>query len=138
MLIFLFLLLFPVASWAVEGKQALILYDGTSQKLHEGIVDGTYIANLLGHFAYRPKLQAIEDYHPGSMAKYDAVFIVGGSEKTVWPDPVLQDARARTTMLAWIGYGMDAFLGTQEDRKRGLHVDSVLVNSRYNRVRYPG
>jgi uncharacterized protein YdaL len=138
MLIFLFLLLFPVASWAVEGKQALILYDGTSQKLHEGIVDGTYIANLLGHFAYRPKLQAIEDYHPGSMAKYDAVFIVGGSEKTVWPDPVLQDARARTTMLAWIGYGMDAFLGTQEDRKRGLHVDSVLVNSRYNRVRYRG
>ena len=136
--IFLFLLLFPVAALAAGGKQALILYDGTSQKLHEGVVDGTHIANLLGHFEYRPTLQAIEDYHAGGMARYDAVFVVGGSDKTVWPDPVLQDARVRTAMLAWIGYGMDAFLGTKENQKRGLHVDSVLVNSRYDRVRYHG
>ncbi|HVN95070.1 MAG TPA: DUF2334 domain-containing protein [Syntrophorhabdaceae bacterium] len=136
--IVLFLLLVPLVAFAAGGKQALILYDGSSQKAHEGLVDATHVANLLGHFDYRPKLIAIEDYQAGGMARYDAVFVVGGSDKTVWPDAVLQDARVRTSTLAWIGYGMDAFLGAPEDHRRGLRVDSVLINSRFNRVRYRG
>jgi len=118
--------------------QALILYDGTSQKLHEGVTDGINIANLLGHFDYRPTLKPIENYRSGEMVRYDAVFVVGGSDKTVWPAPVLRDARSRTAMLAWLGYGMDVFLSNHEARKRGLRLDSVLTNSRYNQVRYRG
>ena len=129
--------LFSTVAVSVAGQpQALILYDGTSHKAPEGLVDGTYIANLLGHFGYRPKLLSIEDYRPDTMAKYGAVFIVGGSDKSAWPATVLHDARARRAMLAWVGYGMDAFLCEKEDQKRGLHVDKVLTTSSYNRVRY--
>jgi len=138
-LIFLCIFLFSGVAVAAAGQpEALILYDGTSQKAPEGLVDGTYIANLLGHFGYRPKLKAIEDYRPGTMAGYRAVFIAGGSDKTVWPMTVLRDARARKAMLAWVGYGMDAFLSGNEDQKRGLRLDKVLLTSRYNRVRYHG
>ena len=137
-LIFFFVSWTAVAAAAPGGPQALILYDGESQKSPEGLVDGTYIANLLGHFAYRPMLLPIERYLPGGMAGYEAVFVVGGSNKTVWPVPVLRDARARTGMLAWLGYGLDAFLGDQEDHQHGLRLDGVLTDSRYNRVQYRG
>jgi uncharacterized protein YdaL len=136
--ILLIVLFSAVAAPAAKQPQALILYDGTAQKAHEGNVDGTCIANLLGHFGYRSTLRAVEDYRSGGMAGYDAVFVVGGSDKTAWPAPVLRDARARTAMLSWVGYGMDSFLGNREDGKRGLRIDKVLVNSRFNRVRYHG
>ena len=146
--IFILLLLFaPVlsvfagpagAAKQPQQPQALIIYDGQSQKSHEGLVDGTHIANLMGHFNYRPLLKAAEEYRPGSMADYAAVFIVGGSDKTVWPAAVLSDARARTTTLCWIGYGINSFLGNGEGKRRGVEVNSVLVNSRYNSVQYRG
>jgi hypothetical protein len=116
----------------------LILYDGTSIGAHEGTIDGIYIANLMGHFSYRPTLQAIENFKPGEMANYDAVFVVGGSSKSVWPTALLREARARTAMLAWVGYGLDKFLSGGEDRKRGLRVKPVDVSSRFRQVRYHG
>jgi hypothetical protein len=131
-------LLWLTASLAAGQKQALVLYDGTSQKVHEGIVDGIYIANLLGHFAYHPTLQPSEEYRRGGMDKYDAVFVVGASPKTVWPAALLRDARARNRMLAWIGYGMDSFLGGNEDKKLGLRLESVQLNSRFRQVLYRG
>ena len=138
-LVILIIVVLAMASPSFANQhQALILYDGTSQKLHEGITDGINIANLLGHFDYHPTLKPIENYRAGEMARYDAVFVVGGSEKTVWPASVLRDARSRTAMLAWLGYGMDVFLSNHEARKRGLRVDSVLTNSRYNQVLYRG
>jgi uncharacterized protein YdaL len=136
--ILLIVLFSAAAAPAAKQRQALILYDGTAKKSHEGIVDGTSIANLMGHFGYRPTLKAVEDYRPGGMAGYEAVFVVGGSDKTVWPAPVVRDARARSAMLAWVGYGMDSFLGNRDDARRGIRIDKVLVTSRYNRVRYHG
>jgi uncharacterized protein YdaL len=128
----------PLTSLSATGPRALILYDGTSIGAHEGTVDGLYIANLMGHFSYRPTLQAIEDFKPGEMSKYSAVFVVGGSYKSVWPAALLREARARTTMLAWIGFGLDSFLSGGEDRKRGLRVKPVDLNTRFRQVRYRG
>jgi uncharacterized protein YdaL len=128
----------PPTGLSATEPRALILYDGTSIGAHEGTVDGLYIANLMGHFSYRPTLQAMEDFKPGEMAKYNAVFVVGGSNKSVWPTALLREARARTTMLAWIGFGLDSFLGGGEDRKRGLRVKPVDLNSRFRQVRYRG
>lgn len=133
------LLLFSVVNVAIADQpQALVLYDGQSQQDPEGLADGIYIGNLLGHFAYRPKLQAIEDYRSGTMNRYKVVFVVGGSDKTVWPMPVLRDARERKATLVWLGYGMDAFLGANEDQRHGLRLDKVMMTSRYNKVLYHG
>jgi hypothetical protein len=129
--------LFSAISHAIADQpQALILYDGQSINDPEGLADATYIGNLLGHFSYRPKLQAIEAYRPGTMNRYAVVFIVGGSDKTAWPSTVLNDARTRKTTLIWLGYGMDAFLGGNEDQKRGLRLDKVMMTSRFNKVIY--
>jgi uncharacterized protein YdaL len=128
----------PSTGLSATGPRALILYDGTSIKAHEGTVDGLYIANLMGHFSYRPTLRAIEDYKPGEMAKYNAVFVVGGSSKSEWPTTLVRDARARTSMLAWVGFGLDSFLSGGEDRKRGLRVKPVDLNSHFRQVRYRG
>ncbi len=118
--------------------RALVLYDGTSQKMHEGRIDGLHVANLMGHFGYQAVLQPIEDYKPGTMAPYDAVFVAGGSANTRWPLPLLRDARARSTRLVWLGYGLDAFLPPAEAKKRGLRVDSVRPDSPFRRVEYRG
>ena len=97
----LLLFLLPaLAAFGAGQKQALVLYDGASQKMHEGMVDGIYIGNLLGHFSYHPVLQPIEEYRPGSMARYDAVFVVGASPKTMWPPTLLNDVRNRNGMVA--------------------------------------
>ena len=87
------LLLASVASVVSAAGQpaALVLYDGEAQKSQEGLVDGTHIANLLGHFGYRGTLKSIESYRSGGMSGYNAVFVVGGSNKTVWPAAVLRD-----------------------------------------------
>ena len=138
MLILVIVVLATASTSYAKQHHALILYDGASQNIHEGLEDGINVANLLGHFDYRPTLKPIENYRAGEMARYDAIFVVGGSPKTVWPGPVLRDARSRTAMLAWLGYGIDVFLSNHEARKRGLRVDSVLINSRYNQVLYRG
>ena len=139
---YLGILLFTTTAFAAanngQAHRALILYDGTSLKQHEGEADGLQIANLMGHFGYRPTTQAIEDYQPGGMARYDAVFIIGGSEKSKWPAELLSDARARTTLLVWLGYGADKFLGHSEDRRLGLHLNGVLQSNRFHQVRYKG
>ncbi|HXK09200.1 MAG TPA: polysaccharide deacetylase family protein [Vicinamibacteria bacterium] len=121
-----------------ETPRALVLFDGTSQKAPEGKVDALNIANLMGHFGYMPVLQAIEDYPPGGMAGYEAVFVAGGSNKTRWPAPLVRDARARTTTLVWLGYGLDAFLAGPEARRCGVRVDSVRPDSPLKRVEYRG
>jgi uncharacterized protein DUF2334 len=123
---------------AEATPRALVLFDGTSQNAPEGRVDGLYVANLMGHFGYQPVLQAIEDYRPGGMTTYDVVFVAGGSNKTRWPAPVVRDARARTSRLVWLGYGLDAFLAGPEARKRGVRVDSVRPDSPFRRVQYRG
>jgi uncharacterized protein YdaL len=121
-----------------RAHRALILYDGTALGLHEGEADGLHVANLLGHFGYHAALQPLEEYRPGSMAHYEAVFVVGGSEKTKWPAALLSDARARTSLLVWLGYGADKFLSHGEDRKLGLRLNGVLQSNRFNQVRYRG
>jgi uncharacterized protein YdaL len=128
----------PPTSPSATSPRALILYDGTSIGAHEGNVDGLYIANLMGHFSYRPTLRAIENFKPGEMARYNAVFIVGGSNKSVWPEDLLREARARKTMIAWVGFGLDSFLSSGEDRKRGLSVKPVELYSKFHHVRYHG
>ena len=114
---------------AETTPRALILYDGTSQKAPEGMIDGLHVANLMGHFGFKAVLQPIEEYRDGGMAPYEAVFVAGGSDKTRWPASVLRDARARSARLVWLGYGLDSFLPRPEARKRGLRVDSVRLNS---------
>jgi uncharacterized protein YdaL len=128
----------PPTSPLSTGPRALILYDGTSIGAHEGNVDGLYVANLMGHFSYRPTLRPIENFKPGEMAHYDAVFVVGGSNKSVWPEALLREARARKKMIAWIGFGLDSFLSDGEDRKRGLSVKPVELYSKFRHVRYHG
>jgi uncharacterized protein YdaL len=123
---------------AEKAPRALILFDGTSQKTAEGRVDGLNLANLMGHFGYQPVLQAIEDYRPGGMAAYEAVFVAGGSNKTRWPAPLVRDARARSSRLVWLGYGLDAFVAGPEARKCGVRVDSVRPDSPIRRVQYRG
>ena len=51
----------PADAAAPTRARALVLYDGTSQKMHEGRIDGLYVANLMGHFGYQAVLQPIED-----------------------------------------------------------------------------
>ncbi|HUL79630.1 MAG TPA: polysaccharide deacetylase family protein, partial [Vicinamibacteria bacterium] len=123
---------------AETTPRALILFDGASRKAPEGRVDALNIANLMGHFGYEPVLQPIEDYRPGGMTAYEAVFVAGGSNRTPWPAPLLRDARARTSRLVWLGYGLDAFLPGPEARKRGVRVDSVRPDSPFRRVQYRG
>ena len=137
----LLLLMATFAQAAEPGKaphRALIIYDGTSLGTPEGSVGGMYIANLLGHFEYQPTLRTVEKYHGGEMAGYDAVFVVGGSDKTVWPSTLLRDARARTSVFVWLGYGAETFLGEKGDFKRGLQAHGVEHNAHFNRVRYKG
>lgn len=121
-----------------QPRRALILFDGTTLKRPEGILDAAHVANLLGHFGYLPTSQAIEDYAAGGMREFDAVFIVGGAETTAWPAGVLRDARLRTATTVWIGFGVDALLAGGEDVRRGVRVDRVLEESRFDRVRYRG
>jgi hypothetical protein len=123
---------------ADTSPHALILYDGTSQKTPEGRIDGLYIANLMGHFGYKAVLQPIEEYRGGGMGPYDAVFVAGGSNRTRWPAVVLRDARARSSRLVWLGYGLDSFLPPAEARRRGLRVESVQLNSPVRRITYRG
>jgi hypothetical protein len=123
---------------AERTPRALILYDGTSQKTPEGKVDALNIANLMGHFGYQAVVQPIEEYPAGAMAAYEAVFVAGGSNKTRWPAAVVRDARARTSRLVWLGYGLDALLPAPEGRKRGVRVDSVRPDSPFRRVQYRG
>jgi len=128
----------PSAVSSSAPRRALILFDGTSIKAHDGADDGVFIANLMGHFSFRPTLQPIEDFRPGGMANYDAVFVVIGSNRSVCPEALLRDARARTAVLVWIGFGLDRFLSRGEDRKRGLRVGPVELNSRFRQVKYQG
>ena len=121
-----------------RGPRALILYDGTDANRREGIVDALHIANLMGHFGYQRVTRPIEEYHLGEMVGFDAVFIVGGSNLTVWPAEVLRDARRRTGTLMWVGYGIDAFLAGDQDTRRGLQVDTPKMESPYTQVRYRG
>jgi uncharacterized protein YdaL len=130
--------IFAVAANNDRGHRALVLYDGTTQKQHEGEADGLQVANLLGHFGYHPTMQAIEDYEPGGMTRYEAVFVVGGSERTKWPAALLSESRERTSLLVWLGYGADKFLSHGEDRRLGLRLNGVLQSNRFNHVRYKG
>ena len=123
---------------APQGRRALVLYDGTTLKRPEGVLDAAHIANLLGHFDYAPVQQAIEDYVPGSMDPYDAVFVVGGAETSTWPAAVVRDARRRTKTIVWIGFGIDALLAEGEDVRLGVRVEQVLLESAFDRVRYRG
>jgi hypothetical protein len=121
-----------------RGHRALVLFDGTTLKQHEGNADGLQVANLMGHFGYHATMQPIEEYRPGGMARYDAVFIVGGSEKSKWPAELVSDAQERTSLLVWLGYGADKFLSHGEDRRLGLHLNGVLQSNRFHQVRYKG
>ena len=117
---------------------ALILYDGTSAGHREGTIDAAHISNLLGHFDYRGTSRPIEQYRPGDMRAFDAVFVVGGSEKTSWPAALVAEARQRTSTTIWIGSGVDALLANGEGLRRGLRVERVLDDGSFDRVRYRG
>ena len=119
-----------------KAQRALILYDGTILRAPEGLEDAKMVANLLGHFDYHAVLKPVESYSPGDMEHYTAVFIVGGSNKTEWPADVLRDARARSSLLVWLGYGLDAFLDRTESRKLRLKVTGVEVQGPFRQVRY--
>ncbi len=118
--------------------RALILYDGTSLKEREGRIDALNVANLMGHFGYQGVVQPIEEYRTGGMAPFPVVFVAGGSDKTRWPSRLLRDARARSSTLVWMGYGLDSFLARPEDRRRGVRVDEVEMVSPCREVEYRG
>jgi uncharacterized protein YdaL len=126
----------PRATPRRTGKQALILYDGTSSNDREGVIGAAHIANLLGHFEFTGTQEAVEAYRPGEMARYDAVFVVVGGEERPLPAVVLKDAKAQRGTLIWLGYKLDRLFPADEAEKRGVKVEGYLRESRFRKVKY--
>src|SRR5512138_1626659 len=54
----------------------LVLFDGPNQESNPGRLDAHYLANLLGHFTTRRTIESLENYVPGQIHRFDAVFTI--------------------------------------------------------------
>ena len=121
---------------AATSKRALILYDGTSIGHLEGRIDAEHVANLMGHFGFAETRVAVEDYRRGDIGRYDVVFVTAGAEAAPLPEPLIQDARAASTPLVWMGFQLGRLVPPEDVDRRGFRFDGYLQESEYRHVRY--
>ena len=91
--------------------RALVLYDTSGAWGRWGEIYATFTANLAGHFGGYDA-EPVGAYRPGQIEAHTATIYIGSSYGEVLPKAFLADAEATRKPLMWMGYGVEALVGT--------------------------
>lgn len=89
-----------------NGVSTLVLYDDTAPREFRGEVSAIAAGNLATHFG-EAEIVPIREYTSGRMAGFTAVIYVGVSADTVVPQAFVDDVRAATVPVIWLGANSD-------------------------------
>ncbi len=92
---------------------------------------------LLGHFPVRADIVYQDDYQPGLINNYDAVFYIGGSHRTI-PPAFLNDVYSTEKTVVWIGRGLDQLGQAHPLGKYGIAYLRVDASGTLDLVSYKG
>jgi uncharacterized protein YdaL len=90
-----------------NGVSTLVLDDDTTPREFRAEVSAIAAGNLATHFG-EAEVVPIREYTPGRMAGYTAVIYVGVSADTVVPQAFVDDVRAATVPVIWLGANSDS------------------------------
>jgi uncharacterized protein YdaL len=122
-----------------EGKNVLLLVEGTTDLRNYAMGDGRQLAELLGHFNTRTTLKGVDLYVPGEMNRFDRVFYIGFHAVNAPPKKFLDDVISLTKPLVWMNTGFAEFSRLYSVKRRlGFEVRSIDSTSIYDIVRSNG
>lgn len=104
---------------AENGKEALIIYEESSPKDRYSI-EGTHVANLLGHFGITGRQVPASQYRKGEMAGAPAVFYIGSQKSYSIGGGLLEELGEYRGRLFWIGNHLDQLLKSPNKRLSGI------------------
>jgi uncharacterized protein YdaL len=100
-----------LAQAACAETRALVLYDTSGAWGRWGEIYATFTANLAGRFGGYDA-EPVGAYRPGQIEAHTATIYIGSSYGEVLPKTFLADAEATHKPLMWMGYGVEAMVGT--------------------------
>lgn len=129
----------PWASAWAQTPEIAIFYDGPQPTLAEGYLDATQIANLLGHFGLRGKIEPLANYQKGQLAAFRATFFVGTVKGTHFPAGFLDEVRASGNTFCWLGRHIGNLVDTRENQRRlGFSYVDYRDDLEFKQVLYKG
>lgn len=120
----------------VPQRRALVLYDTGGGDGGYGAQEGVLAANLVSHFA-RPVRQPVRSYRRGEINRYAAVVYVGADAGDHLPRAFLDDVRAGTRPVMWLGANAGQLTDAAFARAYGWRLGPAAVHH-YRYVRYRG
>ena len=133
----LFFLLILTGSVAAQPQRVVVYFEGPAEEENLGRGDAYQLAQLLGHFRTETEVRSVEEYRPGDMKAFDAVFFVGYTLRCRTPEVFLRDMHARKRTAAWLHTGLLAYAKEFDLAKRygfePVRVDTVRGWSRVQR-----
>lgn len=135
--LFTFLQFTPTPSPAADKSPArvLILVEGKTTLHTYAMGDGRQLATLLGHFNTATTVLGVDDYAPGSVARYDHVFYVGFSARNNVPETFLADLLRTDVPIVWVHTGFAEFSATHDVQGRfGFSVSGIDSLGGYDRI----
>ena len=100
-----------LAQAAFAETRALVLYDTSGAWGRWGEIYATFTANLAGHFGGYDA-EPVGAYRSGQIEAHTATLYIGSSYGELLPKAFLADAAATHKPLMWMGYGVEALVGT--------------------------
>ena len=92
---------------------------------------------LLGHFPVRANIVNENDYQPGTINNYDAVFYIGGTGNPI-PTAFLDDVYTSGKTVAWMGRGLDQLAALHSLDNYGISFARVDTSGTLKSVTYKG
>ena len=120
------------------GPSVLVLFDGPEVSTNPGRLDAIYLANLLGHFTTRRKVQSLEAYQPGEWQKFDAVFAIVYQRKYRVPHVFVEDVARDTGTFCWLANQVGQLDQEGILRKHGIAAVGFSDQVKLNIVTYKG
>lgn len=112
-----------------QPRNALVLYDYIADEGGENSarLHAVMLRNLLGHFHLDVELQRVDTYRGGDMARYDAVFYMGGIYGIELPRSFLRDVSRRQETFVWFRFNLNLL---QDEFPRALQQRGIAWRGR--------
>jgi uncharacterized protein YdaL len=125
------------AAAAAPAPRALILYATTGPWGRWGEIYAIFTANLAGRFGTYDA-EPVSAYRPGQIEGHSATFYIGSSYGEPLPAAFLAEAKATRRPLMWIGYGVEALVGTTPGGRYGWSAGSEDTAGQVTSIEYQG
>ena len=107
---------FTALSWGAE-RAILIVHDGPARPPAKGYLQALFIESLLGHFDLTADTVQVDNYRPGQMARYRAVFFLAAEDSAHYPTAFLNDVRDSRQPFCWLGEHLDGLMQVSKGKR---------------------